>query len=360
MTLEIIRTWYERNEKKVAVFAMVFGFLLDFFTLRTVDKSAENIILFIYLSLTVICILILNGLDKKAPVERKRGRIHFWAEVVMQFTIGGLFSAFSVFYFRSSSFEVSFPFLLILFLGLIGNEVFKKKYSNTVLQVSVFFLVLFNFLLFFVPTLFKSIALWTFLLTDLLSLIIFLVFLFILKKINKEIFFVKRNKIYIVTIIIFLIINVFYFLNLIPPLPLLIKDSGVYHLVEKQSSGNYLLRSERKNLVEKINPKNVIYINRGDPVYVYSAIYSPLELNTNMEHLWQKFDEKDGWVSVASVRAPLIGGRTGGFRMYSYYSGATNGLWRVDVRTIRGQVVGRIKFYVEEVSSIPEMIDIVD
>lgn len=360
MTLEIIRTWYERNEKKVAVLAIISGFLLDYFTLRTVDKLAENVILFIYLIVTAVGILVLNTLDRKAPVERKRGRIHFWTEVIMQFTIGGLFSAFFVFYFRSSSFEVSFPFLLILFFGLIGSEVFKNKYSNLVFQINVFFLVLFTFLLFFIPTFFKSIALWTFLLTDIISLIVFLIFLAALKKVNKDAFYLKRKKIYLVTSLIFFIINIFYFLNLIPPLPLLVKDSGIYHLVLKQSSGSYLLRSEKESFLQKINPKNIIHIVKGNPVYVYSAIYSPLELNTDMEHLWQKFDDKNGWVSVASVRAPLIGGRADGFRMYSYYSGASEGLWRVDVRTSRGQVIGRIKFSVEEVLDNLETFDSID
>jgi hypothetical protein len=43
--------------------------------------------------------------------------------------------------------------------------------------------------------------------------------------------------------------------------------------------------------------------------------------------------------------------------MYSYYPSLSDGIWRVDVTTERGAVMGRTKFRVKIVPKMPELVE---
>jgi hypothetical protein len=94
----------------------------------------------------------------------------------------------------------------------------------------------------------------------------------------------------------------------------------------------------------------------GQPVYVYSSIFSPESFNFQIVHEWQHYDEtaKD-WVTMSQIELPIIGGRDGGFRTYSDQNVSVFGLWRVNVKTLQGQLIGRIKFDVENADVPPSL-----
>jgi len=358
MVLEIIKTWYERNERRISVLAIFLGFITDSLTLRGVDQIIENVILVFYLCITGFSIIILQRIEKNIPIEEERGRIHFWTLILSQFALGGLFSAFFVFYFRSASLEVSFPFLLILLLGLVANEVFRKKNSNLVFQISIFFFALFSFSIFFVPTIFKSISVWTFFGSSVLVLLLFWGFLFLLSKTIKQKYEEKKKKIVISIVLIFTFFHLFYFLNLIPPLPLVMKDAGVYHFVYRTDNNNYVVTKEKEKFWDKLKFRNTVHVVGGSQLYVWSAVYSPVSLNTNIIHSWNKFDEsKSRWVEMGHIEIKIVGGRESGYRMYSMYPAVSEGVWRVDIETETGQTMGRVKFNVENVDEMPELVE---
>ena len=358
MVLETIKTFYERNEKKVGIIALLCGFVVDSLTLRGVDQLIENLIIVFYLLLAGLGIIFLQRLEMKLPVEAERGRIHFWTFFFTQFALGGLFSAFFVFYFRSSSFEVSFPFLLLLLVGLVAGEVFKKKSTSLVFQCGIFFFAIFSFLIFLIPTVFRNISIWTFLLSSVLALALLWGFLYLLKKTIKERYREKKNKIALVSAVIFVFVQFFYFTGLIPPLPLVAKDIDVYHFVRRTDQGNYVLSSEKEGFWEKISLRDTMHVSGGSPVYVWSAIYSPISLNTTIVHVWQRFDSaKSRWIEMGKINIPIQGGREKGYRTYSYFPGPSEGIWRVDVESRSGQIMGRIKFNVKEGDRLPELVE---
>lgn len=339
----IIKDWYQRNEKKFSFFALIFGFCLDAFSLRSVDKLAENIVLISYLVIVASGIFFINIYQKREE-DKKNTKLHFFIIFLMQFAFGGLFSAFFVFYFRSSSFEVSFLFLSLMFLGLIGNEVFKEKYTNLVFQLSVFVLSLLSFSIFFIPTIFKMISIWTFFGAELFAGIIFCLFVFLLSIKIKEKLVQNKKKIYISIISIFVLFNIFYFSNIIPPLPLLTKYKGVFHSVVRQSDGSFLLEKEQNKFTDFFG-KKTIHLQNSKPLFVFSSIYSPIDLKIDIIHSWQFYDESKGaWVEEAKIVVPIIGGREDGYRVYSYYYVNKIGDWRVDVETSSGQILSRVKF----------------
>jgi hypothetical protein len=148
-----------------------------------------------------------------------------------------------------------------------------------------------------------------------------------------------------------------YFTNVIPPIPLSLKDSGVYHGIIKITEGQYEAKSEIQTWWDYFRFYPVFHQRAGEVVYIYSAIFSPIKLNTEIIHQWQFYDEKtEKWMDSSRIILSIAGGRDEGFRTYSTKQSVTPGLWRVKVMTTRGQVMGRVNFKVERVNILPELI----
>jgi hypothetical protein len=144
--------------------------------------------------------------------------------------------------------------------------------------------------------------------------------------------------------------NVLYFANVIPPIPLSLKSAGVYHGITKISGGNYQAQAEPRVWQDYFNRFPVFHRQAGETIYVFSAIFSPVNFATQITHQWQYYDEaKREWVDSSRIDLPITGGRADGFRTYSVKSNFTpaSGRWRVRVMTIQGQVVGNINFTIE-------------
>jgi len=74
-------------------------------------------------------------------------------------------------------------------------------------------------------------------------------------------------------------------------------------------------------------------------------------------HEWQHYNEATkNWNTVYQIKLSIIGGRDGGFRTYSIKTANMPGLWRVEVKTLQGQHIGRIKFEVQNVDTTPDLI----
>ena len=63
-------------------------------------------------------------------------------------------------------------------------------------------------------------------------------------KVSSEKFYQNNRSILFSIIIIFVGMNVLYFTNLIPPIPLSLKDSGVYHSIKKYGASDYIAEYE--------------------------------------------------------------------------------------------------------------------
>jgi uncharacterized protein (DUF58 family) len=155
---------------------------------------------------------------------------------------------------------------------------------------------------------------------------------------------------------IFLTFNVLYFLNLIPPLPLSLQDASVHHAITRNADGNYAVQSEDPGLLRFFRLTETFHAKPGAPVYAYSAVFSPTSLNTKIVHEWQIYDRKRGWTNMSRVELPVRGGRGGGYRTYSVKTGITPGVWRVNVETPTGALLGRLRFNVVLQPSDPPLI----
>jgi hypothetical protein len=262
----------------------------------------------------------------------------------MQFNFGAILGSSFIFYFQSATLSVSWPFLVILLLAMFANEFWKKNYERLIFQISFLYLSTFAFTIFIVPIVVHRIGVIPFLGSGVISLLFIWLFIKAFKFFAHSVYTESRKKIIFSISTIFILTNIFYFLNIIPPIPLVLKDSGIYHSVLKTSSGEYDLIGEEKSWLDWFSLSQKIRWANGESLYAYSAVFSPADFDTNIIHEWQYKNDAGEWVTSARIPLKLSGGRQEGFRTYSVKSGLSAGQWRVNVTTSRGAVIGRINF----------------
>jgi len=372
MILDKVTDLYKKFEVYISVVTFSFGLVVTFLTLTRVDMFMENFWIVVNLLLVAFSIFTLTFYENKAEqkllkvvesplaiakLHLNKQRLHFYFILLIQFAFGGLFSTFFVFYIRSSSLSDSWFFILIIAILLVGNEIWKKHYTRLVFQISVFFVSLYLFLIFLLPVLFHRLGVDLFLLAGIISLLIILTFLWLLKKKAKEKFKSQRQSLRVSIFIIFILMNILYFTNAIPPIPLSLKDSGVYHKLVKVANDKYEVLGQPIDWRYYLRGYPVFQKRLGEPIYVLTAIFSPIKFDEEIIHQWQYYDQiEKKWIDSSKISLPIVGGRDNGYRTYSLKYSVPTGLWRVKVMTVRGQVLGKIKFRVENVTASPELI----
>ena len=359
MKLKTLTSWYLRNERWISSLSLIGGFIFDIFALTRIDLFWDNLWVAGHLVVAALGILLINYHERKKDKfsTKASGIIHFWLIIAIQFAFGGLLSTFIVFYFRSGTLSASWPFLLFLAVVFILNEALKHHYTRLVFQTSVLFVSIYSFAIFIVPVMVHEIGASIFVLSGFVSLGLLAVFLTCLRILDNQRYKESRKAILWTIGSITLLINILYFTNLIPPIPLSLKDAGVYHSIVKNVDGNYTVTGEDQGFWAFFQPYETFREISGQPIYVYSSVFSPTNLNTEIIHEWQHYDDTTKqWTTLNQTELSIVDGREGGFRTYSIRTVNLAGLWRVDVKTLQGQLIGRIKFNVENVDATPNLI----
>ncbi|MBZ5660316.1 MAG: DUF2914 domain-containing protein [Acidobacteriia bacterium] len=352
-----LRTAYTRFERPISSASLLGGFAFDALTLKRVDAFWENFWIVAHLAVVAVCILVINRTENRGADSKDPSKAHFWFINTLQFFFGGLLSTLLVFYFRSGSLRVSWPFFLILGAAFLANERLKQHYTRLYFQISLFYLCLYCFTIFILPVVLHAIGAFIFLLSGAVSLALLYVFLHFLRSADDEQLAASRRRTLNSCIgAIFITINLLYFLNLIPPLPLSLQDASVHHAIARNAEGNYAVQSEDPGPLRFFRLRETFHGRPGAPVYAYSAVFSPTALNTKIVHEWQFYEPKRGWTTMSRIELPVRGGRGRGYRTYSVSTAITAGAWRVNVETPGGALLGRLRFNVVLQPSDPPLI----
>ena len=345
---------FEKYERILMPVSLLIGVAVDFFTFWAIELHTTFLILGVHLILAGAAIIFLNTTGQQKFFSYAR----LVAPFVLQFSFGALLSASLIFYWFSGALSVSWPLLFLFAILMMSNEVFRHYYLKPLIQLSVYFFVLFSILSLILPSLLNSLDVQVFILSGLSSLIFISALVFSLSRSFPSIKHVRRS-IFASVLIIFALMNGLYFFDLIPPIPLSLRDATVAHSIEHGARG-YVLQIEEGNWIDQFLPGEVVHLPVGKPVYVYSAIFAPTALHTNIFHQWQYFDEtKHVWIDKDRLSFPIKGGRDAGYRGYSLKTVVAPGKWRVNVQTQRGQTVGRVGFVVETVDERPELTEVI-
>lgn len=348
-----IKQFFLAHERHITTGAFLLGFVVDTLTLKRIDLLYENLVLFGYLFVAALSILFVGATYRGYFAGSLFAQARRGVPIIMQFAFGGLFSAFFIFYTKSATFAANWPFLLVLLALLIGNEFFRKRYERIVFQVSVFFFALFSFAVFYVPIVVGSIGVGEFLLSGLVSLGVIALFIFALELSGGNVVKKSKQAIYASVLTIFAGVNILFFTGVLPPIPLSLKEAGVYHSAVRVG-GEYVLEGEEKPWYAFLRTRDTIHKGPGEPVYVFSSVFAPTDLEATIVHEWQHFNLKeDEWRTRDRFTFAILGGRDGGYRGYTQKRAVAEGLWRVNIETARGQLIGREVFEVVEAGKAP-------
>jgi hypothetical protein len=333
---------YQRYEKYVPIVAFVAGFAYDSLTLTRIDLLLDNLILLGYTIAAGVFIAVLGmverGRIRRAWIINHRDLI----AGVTHFFLGGLLSSYVVFYFKSAAVAKSFIFIGLLLALMLANEFFAHRLRNLKLLCAIYFFCCYAFLTFFLPVMTRVMSAAMFLSSGFLSFIITSIIVAVIyhggiRRARRELVDMAWPP-----VVIFVILAILYFENWMPPVPLALKQGGIYRSV-KRVGENYELRYRRPRWWQfwKDDERDFAY-SPGDTVYCFAAVFAPTALKERIVHHWQRYEEKGKWVTTDKSGYPIVGGRDGGYRGYTFKKNIVAGKWRVEVKTVKGRLLGRI------------------
>lgn len=341
-------------ERHWLTLSFFFGFIVDSLTLKRVDQVFDNIVLAWYIVLTMISMLVLYAATAgKLPgkfLEKYEWHFREWSPLVIQYALGGLLSGMLIFYSKSGSWWASWPFLLVILAVMVGNERLTRRSERLLLNLTMLFVGMFSYAALIVPVLLSRMGVWIFLLSGVLALALMYGFVRLLMLVVPNFMRANMRMVAFTLGIVYVVLNVLYFTNVIPPIPLSIKELGVYHNVEKLENGSYALTYEKGKWYELFKDSdNTFHYQTGDMIYCFTSVFAPSNLSTDIYHRWEYYVPEDReWRTHSRLSYGIEGGRGEGYRGYSWVRHPHAGKWRCTVETERKQVLGSETFKVEE------------
>lgn len=350
--LESVLAWGRRNERWLSACFFVFGFLDHLVTFGAFSLSIELLIFEAYLTFIALCTFLTHV---SAGRESRTMRvIAVLAPLAAQMTIGGVLAGFVVFYARASVLAVSWPFLFFLAVIFVGSELFRDYREHLVFQTALFYFALYALSIFALPVYVGALDERVFFQSTILALALFAVFVFLLalagwRRLSQTILPISLSVIGMTAAVVLA-----YVTHVIPPLPLTLRDGGIYQSITRQGD-MYVAQGEQKAPWWHVGAQTVDHVP-GTPLYAFTAVFTPGALATSIVHEWQFYDPNaKAWVTRSTIAFGVTGGREAGYRGYSLISDPEPGQWRVRVETLTGQTIGEFRFDVKNVGSEPTL-----
>lgn len=358
MPLKKIKHAFESHKEHLLTIAFFLGFIVDNFTLNRVDQIFDDLLLSFYVVLAMVSMLSVYGATAGKFPERLNHKVRKYAPLLMQYAFGGLLSGMLIFYGRSGAWGVSWPFLLIILGVIFGNETIKDKVQRLIYTIAMLFVGLFAFVVLMVPVVIGKMGALVFVGSGILALLIMLIYIRLLSLVVPRFIELHLRALIFVVGLIFSIFNFLYFANIIPPIPLSLKDVGIFHSVVHFENGAYQLTYEKgkwwqfyKNSDDEFHPE------AGGSIFCFARVFAPTKIQTDIYHKWEYYDQTEKkWKEYFRLAYPIAGGAADGYRGYTLIENYRPGTWRCTVETGRGQVLGREVFTVSGDGAIGEMI----
>lgn len=321
------------------------GFIFDLLILPEAGHVATIWIGLLYLSIIGFSILCREWVISRNTATKWEQKMFSLLTFSIAYFSGSALSFVCVYALRSAIFAVSWPLLLLLFLCVLANELVSSHHFRITLDIGVFLIALFFFIVFNMPILLKVQNDMTFLMSTGVAIGVSLFFVYVLS-FASESAQEESSRSYALAFGIPMFIGMLYFLNVIPAVPLSLTEADVYHNVTRSEEGVFRGTKESDTRILSSFRTSMYHISSGDNgVYFFSAVGAPAQLTAPLSHVWEYYDPVTKvWQEKAVISFTLAGGRENGYRAYSHKENVTEGLWRVTVKVDDKRIVGRVKF----------------
>ncbi|MFZ2719545.1 MAG: hypothetical protein WAZ27_01615, partial [Minisyncoccia bacterium] len=271
-TQETFLGFLQRHERPLATGLFLFGFIADLVTFGFLDVPSVTLLFALYLAIVIVLTVIAHVTHGRTDGRFVRA-VSVIAPLLAQFVFGSLLSGFVIFYTKSAVLSVSWPFLLLLLAIFIGNEAFRNYRSHLIFQTLLLYFSIYAFALFALPVYTGRIGTWLFLGSTALTVVSFGLYLTLLGYLSWQRLREALKPIIVSTTAITVLVVGAYLTGVLPPLPLTLKDGGVYHRITHMS-GEYVAQGEEKRAW--YDPRTqVVNHQPGTPLYAYSAVFAP-------------------------------------------------------------------------------------
>ncbi|WP_081210224.1 DUF2914 domain-containing protein [Salegentibacter sediminis] len=345
-------SYVTRNQKYAPILFFMGGFIFDTLTLGRIDRVYDTVVLCSHMTLLSITLYLYNTVNNDKWEGTFISRYSEYLPLAIQFFFGALSSAFVIYFFRSVSMSKTIFFFILLVLLLFANEFLKKKISNKYLQFSVYFFISFTFFTFMIPTLIREMNTFIFIISGLVSLGCTLALIsFIYRSSPGTRAEISLKKLLGIIFSIYLTINVFYYFNLIPPVPLAMDTGMVAHEVRKINN-EYIVTYQKNEWYVFWRKYDINFLRQeGQRVYVFTSVFAPTDLKKSIFHRWKRYNPETGkWEVTDDIGFEVAGGRDRGYRGYTYKNNLREGQWKVDVITEEELVLGVVDFVIKNTS----------
>ncbi len=302
------------------------GWTWDSLTLKRIDNPLDLAIIGFYLIITSVLLVLINrGVKFKYEHLMPAG---------IQFLFGGILSPFTVYYFKSAASINALLFTGVIVGLLVANEFFEARFKRGRLVFIMLSICYFLYFTFLVPVVLKHMNGWVFVVTIILSLA---VSYGLVKLLGHQI----QRMIPIAGM--YLLFFILYAANIIPPVPLSTKQISIYRsVVKKDDTYRCQIRKPAWYKLNKSSERNFEF-SAGDSVFCFTSIFAPTRLTKQVAHHWYRKIGND-WVRTDIIPYPILGGREGGYRGYTFKTKLNLGKWKVDLKTDDGKTLGSVSF----------------
>lgn len=353
--------WYLRARRHWLTVIFLLGFVTDYLLLNRIDDKFDNAILLFYVILATSSLLLFYvGVADKVGYKWSQ-RLLYYTPMVMQYSFGGLLSGMLIFYGRSGDLFVSWPFMLLIVAVIVINEMVGKQSDRLLYNVSVYFIGLFSYFILVVPVVMGRIGDLIFIGSGLLAVLVIILVIRTLEKIIPNFMAIQKRSLVFVIGCTYVLFNAFYFLNVIPPIPLSLTELSIYQSVERTGVGGYKIVQEEDHWYE-ILPfvSSDFHPVSGQGAYCFARVYAPTKLTTNIVHRWEYKDQNGKWQEHFVTDYRITGENKRGYRGYTNVRSIQSGKWRCSVENARGQVLGRLTFVIDTTKAPEELVTIVE
>jgi hypothetical protein len=325
------------------------GFLVDSIILPSVDDPVTKYIGLAYLGILALIFIVREWVVSRNTASAAEQKLFSLLTFGVSFFSGSALSFIFVYAMRSAALAVSWPLFLILLLCMFANEFVSTHNYRFTLDIAVYFIALVFYSIFNVPIAFGKVNDFVFLVAIAISIVVGFLFMSVLRRTSETAEFESARG-FALAVGIPMFVGMLYVLNVIPAVPLSLKDDGVYHSITRTESGDYTGLKEVDDRFFASYRRPVYHLTDQDSgVYFFSSVGAPAEFSAPITHVWEYYDDANKkWVTTTTISFDLSGGRSGGYRAYSKKENIQPGMWRVTVKVDNSRIIGRQRFYIEE------------
>jgi Protein of unknown function (DUF2914) len=341
--------WYLFLRHHWLTVAFLGGFVTDFLLLNRIDDKFDNAVLFFYVVLaSASLVLFYLGVAERGPGWLVRLLTRF-TPITMQYAFGGLLSGMLIFYGRSGDLIASAPFLALIIGVIIANEVVKKRSERLLYNISIYFIGVFSYCVLIVPVILGQTSNWIFYGSGLLAVAITMFVIKLLKWVIPNFLIMQKRLLVFSVGCLYVLFNIFYIFNFIPPIPLSLTELSIFQSVERnQSTGTYTIIKATPTWYQKLPGWPLTFSPvPGGGVACFARVYAPTAFKTNVVQRWEYEDKNGDWQERYKQSYPISGENKNGYRGFTALSSVVSGVWRCSVENEHGQVLGRQVFTVD-------------